>query len=180
VSTLEAHFHDDRGGYFFTPDDGEVLITRSKSGADGALPSGNAVVAIVHLRLHELTGDEAHRRRAGELLRLYHAAAAEQPFAYATYLEALERCADTPVEVVVVGRPDDAGTAAMWDAVRGVYLPHHALVRALPDDPEPLALARDRPQRDGRATAYVCRNFTCSAPTTDPNELRRLLAAIRP
>jgi uncharacterized protein YyaL (SSP411 family) len=181
VSTLEAHFHDERGGYFFTPDDGETLITRNKSGADGALPSGNAVAAIVHLRLHELTGDDAHRARAEELLRLYHTGAAEQPFAYATYLEALERYADTPVEVVVVGRPDDAGTRAMWNVVRGVFLPHHALVHALPDEPEPVALARDRPQRDGRATAYVCRNFTCSPPTTDPGELGRLLeAAIRP
>jgi uncharacterized protein YyaL (SSP411 family) len=135
----------------------------------------------VHLRLHELTGDDAHRGRAEELLRLYHAGAAEQPFAYATYIEALERYADTPVEVVVVGRPDDAVARAMWDVIRGVFLPHHALVRALPDEPEPVELARDRPQRDGRATAYVCRNFTCSPPTTDPSELGRLLAgATRP
>jgi uncharacterized protein YyaL (SSP411 family) len=181
VATLESHFRDPRGGYFFTPDDGETLITRSKSGADGALPSGNAVAALVQSRLHALTGDDVHRERAEEILRLYHGAAAEQPFAYATYLEALERHGETPVEVVIVGRLEAADAKAMWDVVRRAYLPHRVLVRAQPDDPSPLAPARDRPAQGGRATAYVCHRFTCSAPTTDPAELARLLeAAIRP
>jgi uncharacterized protein YyaL (SSP411 family) len=181
TAKLEAHFRDPHGGYFFTPDDGETLITRSKSGADGALPSGNAVAALVHLRLHALTGDGLHLDRAEEILRLYHDAAAEQPFAYPTYLEALERHSETPIEVVVVepaGAPD---ARALWDVVRHTYLPHRVLVRARPDDPNPVAPARDRPAKDGRATAYVCHRFTCSAPTTDPAELARLLeAATRP
>jgi uncharacterized protein YyaL (SSP411 family) len=177
VSTLERHFHDPRGGYFFTPADGETLITRTKSGADGALPSGNAVAALVQLRLHALTSDEIHRERAEEILRLYHDGAAEQPFAYANYLEALERQSETPIEVVIVGRPDSADTQALWDVVRRTYLPHRVLVRTPPDDPSPLAPARDRPAQDGRATAYVCHRFTCSAPTTEPSELARLLAA---
>jgi uncharacterized protein YyaL (SSP411 family) len=181
AAALDALFHDERGGYFFTPDDGEVLITRSKSGADGALPAGNAVATLVHQRLHALTGDDVHLARAEELLRLYHDAAAEQPFAHATYLEALGWHAETPVEVVVVGEKDRAETRALWDVVRRTYLPHHLLVHATPDDPAPVAPARDRPARDGLPTAYVCRRFTCSAPTTDPDELSELLGvATRP
>jgi uncharacterized protein YyaL (SSP411 family) len=181
VTTLERRFHDPRGGYFFTPDDGETLITRSKSGADGALPSGNAVAALVHLRLHALTGDDVHQERAEEILHLYHDAAAEQPFGFATYLEALERYAETPVEVVIVGRADDSDARAMWDVVRTTYLPHRVLVRADLDDPNSPAPARERPSLAGRPTAYVCHRFTCSAPTTDPAELARLLAdATRP
>jgi uncharacterized protein YyaL (SSP411 family) len=176
VATLETHFHDPRGGYFFTPDDGETLITRSKSGADGALPSGNAVAALVQSRLNTLTGDGIHADRADEILRLYHDAAAEQPFAYAAYLEALERQSDTPVEVVIVGQSDGSDARAMWDVVRQTYLPHRVLVRASTGDPSPLAPARDRPAQNGRATAYVCHRFACSAPTTEPAELARLLA----
>jgi uncharacterized protein len=181
AAALDAHFRDPSGGYFFTPDDGEALITRSKSGADGALPSGNAVAALVHLRLHAFTDERPHRERAEELLRLYHDAAAEQPFAYATYLEALEWYAETPVEVVIVGEAGDSATTALWDVVRSRYLPRHAFVRIASGDPAPPALARDRPARDGRPTAYVCRNFTCSAPTNDPAALSQLLAdASRP
>jgi hypothetical protein len=178
---LDARFRDERGGYFFTPSDGESLISRTKSGADGALPAGNAVATLVHLRLHVLTGDDGHLARAEELLRLYHDAAAEQPFAYATYFEALGWHAETPVEVVVVGEKDHPGTRAMWDVVRRTYLPHHVLVRSMPNDPAPVIPARDRPARDGAPTAYVCRRFTCSAPTTDVGRLGELLAeATRP
>ncbi len=178
VVILEAHFHDEaHGGYFFTPNDGETLVTRTKSGTDGALPSGNAVAALVHLRLHALTGQDRHRARAEEVLRLYHDTAAEQPFAHATYLEALEHYTDTPCEVVVVGSPRAADTTALVDVVRRSYLPHRVLVQVALDDPRPPEPARNRPTRDGRATAYVCRRFTCSAPTTDRDELARLLAA---
>jgi uncharacterized protein YyaL (SSP411 family) len=175
AADLEAHFRDERGGYFFTPDDGEALIARSKAGTDGALPSGNAVATRLHQRLHAFTGDDRHGARAEEILRLYHAAAAEQPFAYATYLEALEWYAETPTEVVIVGERDDAGTRALEDIVRLPYLPHRTLVRVAPDDPNPPAPAAGRPARGGRATAYVCRNFTCSDPTTDPAALATLL-----
>ena len=177
VAALESHFRDDRGGYFYTPSDGEVLISRSKSGADGALPSGNAVAMLVHLRLHALTGDDQHRRRAEEQLHLFHRAAAEQPFAYTAYLEALDWYVETPIEVVIVGRPESDDTRALWNEARAAYLPRHVLVRVAPDDPAPPEPARNRPARDGRATAYVCKNFTCSAPVTDPGELAGLLTA---
>ena len=173
TAAMDTYFRDDRGGYFYTASDAEALITRSKSGVDGALPSGNAVAALVHLRLHALTDDALYRQRAEELLRLYHAAASEQPFAYATYLEALEWYVETPIEVVVVGQPNADDTRALWDVARGTYLPRRTMVRATPDDPDPPALARARPALDGRATAYVCHRMTCSAPTTDPAELGR-------
>jgi uncharacterized protein len=178
VATLDARFHDDSGGgYFFTPHDGERLIARSKSGPDGSVPSGNAVAALVLLRLHLLSGDESYRVRAEEILRLYHEEASRNPLAYATYLQALEFWTAAPVEVVVVGRRGAADTAALGAALAETYLPHRLLVQSEPDEIDPLAPARDRPPVEGHATAYVCRRFTCSPPQTDPADLRRLLAA---
>ena len=177
METLEAHFHDDRGGYFFTPSDGEALITRTKSGADGALPSGNGVATLVHLRLYALLGIEVHRSRAEELLRLFHRAATEQPFSFTTYLEALEWYTEGPVEIVIVGHSGSADTQALCDVVRRSYVPRKMLVRVAPDDPDPPVPARDKVQDHWRATAYVCRGSTCSAPTTDPSILATLLAS---
>ena len=62
---LERHFEDkSAGGYFTTSDDHEALLARAKPAYDSAEPSGNAVQALNLLRLHELTGDDAYRRRA--------------------------------------------------------------------------------------------------------------------
>jgi uncharacterized protein YyaL (SSP411 family) len=175
ITALDARFRDaDGGGYFFTAHDEERLIARSKSGADGSVPSGNAVAAHTLLRLHHLTGEASYLGRGEEILRLYQDEARRNPFGYATYLQALELYSEGPTEVIVVA--DDArGGASMWAAVAPVYLPHRTLVAAAPGDPSPLAPARDRPALGGRPTAYVCRHFTCSAPVTTPEELGRLL-----
>jgi len=177
VAMLEARFHDQAGAYFFTAHDGERLIARSKSGADGSLPAGNAVAAHVLLRLHHLTGEPCHRTRAEEILRLYHDEAASNPFGYAAYLQALELYTEGPTEVVVVGARGAPDTAALLATVAAAYLPNRVLVRAEAGEKDVPAPARDRPAVDGRATAYVCRHFACSSPTTDPAELERLLGS---
>jgi uncharacterized protein YyaL (SSP411 family) len=178
VAALDARFRDQAaGGYFFNAHDEEQLIARSKPGADGSLPSGNAVAAHALLRLHHLVGEAVYRERAEEILRLYHAEAARNPFGFATYLHALELYLEGPTEVVVVAAdPGTADADALWKTVASTYLPHRVLVHAVPGEVDPLAPARDRPAVEGRATAYVCRHFTCSAPATDPSTLRAGLA----
>jgi hypothetical protein len=176
VAEMEARFHDRTdGAYFYTAHDAETLVARPKPGADGALPSGNAVAAHVLLRLFYLTGDEAMRVRAEEILRLYHDATAKNPFAYAAYLQALEFWIDGPTEVVIVGGRGDPATAALWATVAGTYQPHRVLVAVEPGALDVPAPARERPAVGGQPTAYVCRHFTCSAPVTDPTALRPLL-----
>jgi len=178
IDALDARFHDaDAGGYFFTPHDGEALIARTKSGADGSIPSGNAVAAVALLRLHDRTGDARHRERAEEILRLYQDAAARNPFGYATWLEALDRWAAGATEIVVVGRRDDPAAAGLWRVAREAYVPlgERAWVEPdVPDEARP-AFARERVAPDGRATAWVCRAFACSAPVHDPAALADLL-----
>jgi uncharacterized protein YyaL (SSP411 family) len=178
AAALDARFHDAAGGgFFFTPHDGEPLVARAKPGADGATPGGNAAAALVLLRLHHLTGEDWMRARAEEVLRLFHDAAASNPFAYATYLEALELWAEGPTEVVIVGARDAPDTRALGTVAAATYLPHRVLVLAEPGAEDPPAPARGLPAVDGRATAYVCRRFTCSAPVTEPEALRALLTS---
>lgn len=86
-------------------------------------------------------------------------------------------------QVVVVGGRDRDDTREMLAAVRGTYLPSSLQV---PVDPATQkALADSLPwigpltARNGRATAYVCRDFTCEQPVTDPAEVRSQLAALK-
>jgi uncharacterized protein YyaL (SSP411 family) len=175
MATLESRFRDENdGGYYFAPRDAQQLVTRSKPGADGSLPSGNGMAAVVLLRLFILTGETVYRQRAEEILRLFYEAARANPFAYITYLEALELYLGEGTEIVVVGA--GSPSSSTFDRViAGCYLPHLTLVRAGVGDPSPPPLAQGRPAVDGRPTVYVCRRFTCSRPLVSPDELRDLL-----
>ena len=176
IESLEQYFHDaDGGAYFFTPNDGEALLARTKPGADGAVPSGNAVATLALLRMHYLVGDERYLQRAEEILRLYHGAATKNPAGFATYLEAFELYTHGPVEIVLVGDLETDAGQALWAVVGESYVPGRLVVPVRVPPPAWLLPARDRPAIDGRPTAYVCRQFTCAPPVTTGDELRTLL-----
>jgi uncharacterized protein YyaL (SSP411 family) len=77
---------------------------------------------------------------------------------------------------VIVGDPAAPDSRALWRAAAGRWVPHRTLVRVMPDAADAPAPARDRPAVGGRATAYVCRAFSCSRPVHEPGELLALLA----
>jgi uncharacterized protein YyaL (SSP411 family) len=78
-------------------------------------------------------------------------------------------------QVVVTGPSDRDDTRAMLDAVRSKYRPGALVLRV--DPPRQAELSRLLPwvgpmvMRDGHATAYVCREFSCRAPVTEPQAL---------
>jgi uncharacterized protein len=173
---IERHFRDpERGGYFFTPNDGESLLTRFKPGADGAVPAGNGAVAMLLLRLHALTGDDELRNRAEEVLRLFATSAARNPFGFVSYIEALEVWTNGFTEVVIVGKIGPERTVLERAAARRFVA--NGLTMAVDPDAEGWlpAPARSRGAVGGRATAYVCRNFSCSAPVTSAADLIAVL-----
>ena len=74
-------------------------------------------------------------------------------------------------EVAIVGDPDAADTKALVAEVHGRFLPNAVLAVGNPGTPAEVPLLRDRPQQGGRATAYVCEQFVCQQPVTDPEAL---------
>jgi uncharacterized protein len=83
-----------------------------------------------------------------------------------------------PKEVVLVGNPEESKTAELLAAINSIYTPNMTLQLVAPDQPlvaiSPLLAGKT--QIAGRATAYVCHDYTCSAPVTDTAELKSLLA----
>jgi uncharacterized protein len=169
------HFWDDQaGGFFQTSDQHEALITRPKDLFDEAVPSGNGVAADLLLRLASLLGEPDYDRRARSTIELVAPALARYPTAFGKMLNALDLALAEPQEVAIIGAPDSVDTRAMLRALDDLYLPRTAVAAAAPDDQpaiEMIPLLQQRPQRDGRATAYVCRSFVCQAPTTDVAQL---------
>ena len=63
VGCLDDHYWGaERGGYYYTADDAEALITRTRNASDNAVPSGNGTMLGVLARLWYLTGRSAYRR----------------------------------------------------------------------------------------------------------------------
>jgi uncharacterized protein YyaL (SSP411 family) len=98
------------------------------------------------------------------------------PTAFAQWLSAIAFSLARPIEIAVSGDPAADDVRAHLALVRSGFRPFAVIAVGSPQD-SAVPLLHDRPQRDGRATAYVCRNFACRAPVTEPAELAALLSA---
>ncbi|WP_437290363.1 thioredoxin domain-containing protein [Sorangium sp. So ce406] len=175
---IAHHWDEAAGGFFFTPDDGDALIARTQDIYDQAAPSAVSMAAQLCLRLAEIA-DERYLSPAERQLEALAPAALENPFGLGQTVCVLDRLARGSVTVVVVG---ETGSAAAGDLAREAfkaYLPNRAVVVVDPARPESAAavkvVAEGKPARPGEAVAYVCRGRSCSAPVTEPAELRALL-----
>jgi hypothetical protein len=183
---LEQHFEDkSAGGYFTTSDDHKPLLARAKPAYDNAEPSGNAVQALNLLRLHELTGDDAYRRRADGTLRAVTGNLAQAPGAFSELLLAAEFRLDTPKQVVLVAPSRREQAEPLLAKVRGVFVPNRVLVVAaqgadLLEQARLVPLLEGKVAREGKATAYVCERQVCERPTSDPEQLAAQLAKVEP
>ncbi len=179
---LEHFWDEQKGGLFFTPDDGETLLVRKKEAYDGAVPSGNAVALGNLLRLARMTGRTDLEDRAVRIGRAFSSEIRKIPSAYTQFLAASEYALGSSQEVVVAGKPGAADTREMIRALEDGYFPHKVtLFRSSEEnDPEIEAIsevARGKAAHGDQATAYVCMGESCKAPTTD---LEEMLAAIDP
>jgi hypothetical protein len=171
ADTTIARFGDEeRGGFFSTSDDHEQLIARRKEIGDHPIPSGNSAAAAGMLRLAALSGEREYERQAEGVLRLFARPAVSHPDAFAHLLRALDFHLAPTREVALVG--DDLAELAA--VVRGGHRPHLVLAGG-PEGSDVPELLAGRTAVDGRPAAYVCENFTCRTPVTDPRELAGLL-----
>ena len=175
-----AHFADDeRGGFYQTADDGEALIVRQKEATDGALPSGNSVWLRTLLRLARLTGRTEWEDVAADLHAWAGKQVNSQPGSFTALLMGTQFALSNTREVVLAGDRDDEDMQAFIEAVRSVYAPNTVVLhRPAGDAPEIVRLApftEAQTPIDGQPAAYVCRNFACDRPTTDPADLAETL-----
>ena len=174
-----AEFWDDEtGGFFLTADGGEALIVRPKDVADGAMPSGNSVQLSNLLRTARLTGRTELEARAAALSRWAGRQVRSRPTGFTALLAGTQFAVGPAREVVIAGEPDAEDTRALVDAVRSVYTPFAVVLQRPPGESALTQLApftEAQTPVEGAAAAYVCREFRCEAPTTDPAVLREQL-----
>jgi len=178
--TLELFWDKARGGFFFTAADNEELLVRQKEVYDGAIPSGNSMAADNFVRLARLTGDNEHLQEADHIFAAFAGEAGRLPSAHCQLMSALQRGVGPSLEVVIAGDRSAADTTTLIATVREMYLPH-AAVLLVPPGRSGAAIRKLAPFAkayepvEGKAAAYVCQDFTCQLPTTDPEKLAKLL-----
>ena len=180
-SHLFAYFQDEKeGGFFFTSVDSEKLLVRPKELYDGAIPSGNSVAFINALRLSRMTGDAKLDERARDIYRTFRAHAGAMPTAFTQFLCGLDFAIGPASEVIIAGDRDGEDTRTLLRALRKNFFPNKIVMlrdgAVAHSDIETIAPhVQTYLSINGRATAYVCTNFTCAKPVNDPDQMVALL-----
>jgi uncharacterized protein YyaL (SSP411 family) len=203
LDTAMARFRAEGGGFYDTADDSERLIYRPADVADGPSPSGTFAVAGALLSYAALTGSDQHRAAAASALSGVGALAGRYPRAAGWGLAVAEALLSGPAEIAIVGPPGPAFAALHKTAM--LAAPPGAVIATGPGETAgpaaeageaggtgeeggpggtgaaaAIPLLAGRGPVGGAAAAYVCRNFSCRAPVTEPDELRAVLDAPAP
>jgi uncharacterized protein len=171
---MVERFCDNVGGFYDTAIDAEPLLVRPKSLDDNAVPAGQSIAAHALLRLYAYTGEDRWRRIAMEVVSPLAAAVGRSPLALGNLAWALELATAPVREVAVAGAPAAEDTAALVRTVTERFDSTRVLAWGEADG---VPLMEGRTPVEGRAAAYVCRNFACERPVTEPDQLAALLDA---
>jgi hypothetical protein len=179
--TQDRLFFDEKnGGYFSTSGNDQSVFLRIKDDNDGAEPAASSVAALNLLRLSQIRNDQSMSERARETIDAFATTISHFPSAMPQMLVALDYSLSKPRQVVIAGKKDAPGTKALLSEVHRHFLPKTILLLA--DDGEGQKYLGQKNEAiramspvDGKPAAYVCENFTCKAPVTDPKRLADLL-----
>jgi uncharacterized protein len=182
AATMNEKFWDETTGiYYFTSEDHQNVLVRTRPTQDGATPSGNSMAAYGLLRLAKMLDREPYYNQARRILEANQAYMTQYSGGFLKMLVAVDFYLYPPKEIALVGPETDAGTQALLEAVRREFIPNKvvALLDPTSDDADTvekaIPLLLGKVEIDGKPSAYVCKNFACKLPVTDPDSLRALL-----
>jgi len=169
----------EKGGFFLTAHDGEKLLTRPKEIYDGAIPSGNSIMALNLARLWKISGNKAYEDCLNSCFSAFSGFLKSNPSGAENFLHALAFVLQPPAEIMVAGNSYDKTTTSIIEAVHQKFLPFKTLLHLSPDfessklvelAPYSIAFAPIE-----KSTFYLCRDQTCEQPKTELNEIMEVL-----
>ncbi len=181
-ATQDRLFLDEKnGGYFSTSGKESSVPLRMKDDNDSAEPAASSISAINLLRLAQFRDDKQLEERARKTINAFVPTLSHFASAMPQMLVALDYSSGKPRQIVIAGKPDDPGTKALLAEVDRHFLPNKILLLADGAEGQEYLGEKNEAIRamskvDGKPAAYVCENFTCKAPVTDPKALAELLS----
>lgn len=179
ADSMLSHFEDQQlGGFFYTADDSETLITRNKDWHDGSLVSGNAAATMALLRLSRLVHRDEYRESAERALAAAGEILVKQSAACGALLSALDRYHNDEVQIVLAVK-DEVTVSELRTSFLRTFRPNATLSWAIDQMPQSsIAINQARATVDGEPTLFECRNFSCQQPLTGEDTLRWLASTV--
>ncbi|HEX8899125.1 MAG TPA: thioredoxin domain-containing protein [Chthoniobacterales bacterium] len=173
-------FDEERGGYFSGSGNDPSILLRLKEDNDSAEPAASSISALNLLRLAQIRNDQRFYERAEKTIDAFAPQIGHFASAMPQMLVALDLSLSQPRQIVIAGNRDSDDTRALVAEVHRHFVPNKVLLLADDDEgqkflEEKLEALRAMRPIDGKAAVYVCENFTCKAPVTDPKVLGELL-----
>jgi uncharacterized protein len=169
---IDKFWDKENNGFFMTPNNAEKLIIRQKEIYDGALPSGNSVGMLNLLRLARMTGNIDFEEKANKISQLFSSIVKKSPSQHTQLLIAVDFALGPSYEIVIVGKKGSKDTNKLIKDINAKFIPNKVVLFKATDEDKPgiIDLApytRTMTEIEGKAAAYICKNFVCSKPTTD-------------
>ena len=169
--TVDLFWEGEARTFYDTPRDGDKLIVRPRDVMDNATPSGNSLAVELLMRAGRVFGVDRYLELAEQALGEEEGEMGRLPSAFGRLLSLLTSHLSIPLEVVLLGSPEAPGMKAMLLETHRPYVPNKVVLGGEPSSLPPLPLLEGRTMREGQATAYICRDYTCGRPIVDAMEL---------
>jgi uncharacterized protein YyaL (SSP411 family) len=178
---MDALFADaTNGGYFSTEKGASDILFRLKEDHDGAEPSANSVAALNLARLARVLNKNEFQHSAARIIGAFHTTLDRMGIALPQMLAALDAAVTEPVQLVVAGQLGESSIAELLRVIRKRYLPNKIVLLADGKEGQKwleqhIETIRQMTPVDGKPAVYLCRDFTCELPVTEPGQLAGLL-----
>jgi uncharacterized protein len=173
-------FDEKNGGYFSSSGRDEGVFVRIKDDNDGAEPAASSIAALNLLRLSQIFDDPKTAERAKRTIEAFATILLQFPSGMPQMLVALDYSLGKPRQIVIAGKKNSPETKALLKEVHRHFLANTIVILADANEGQKWLGEKNEAIRamslvEGKPAAYVCENFTCKAPVTDPKGLRDLL-----
>ncbi|MFW5936248.1 MAG: thioredoxin domain-containing protein, partial [Candidatus Hadarchaeota archaeon] len=174
---VEKFYDEERGGFYLTSlDSDSEQIIRKKEVYDGAYPSGNSVAILNLLRLAHMTARTELEDIASKSMGAVAGKASTTPEAFIQFLVAVDFAVGPVNEVVITGNLQSEDTRVMLESLRQEFIPRTVVLLKSGEELDDISgLTSSLGSGESKATAYVCRDYRCNLPTTDPGKMMELL-----
>ncbi|MFZ1519733.1 MAG: thioredoxin domain-containing protein [Ignavibacteriaceae bacterium] len=176
---IKEFWDEHNGGFYFTSNQSEKLLTRQKDVYDGAIPSGNSVALLNLIKLGRLTANTNLENKSAELIKYFSGYISRSPSAFTMFMCGLDYLYSASSEIIIISETVDNSFINGIDLIRSLFNPNKVLL--VKNSSNSLELDRTFPfaatmkMKNNKTTFYVCRNFICNEPVNSLEELQKII-----
>ncbi|MGD9202812.1 MAG: thioredoxin domain-containing protein [Chitinispirillia bacterium] len=173
---IRFFWDEKKGGFHLTPNDGEQLISNPKDLYDDSIPSGNSKGALVFVKLAHIFQRDDYKNICKSIFSAFANQVNRFPGAYPVFLIAYDYYIGSKAEIIIAGKSSDKSVNELLEKINCFFIPGCIIILSEPGEAgikikKLLPYIKSQKQINEKATFYLCRNYTCSLPTNNVNEI---------